>query len=187
MLTFSYVLSVVMAALANNFSHLFIRVLQTGEGVTSAVRCSLYSETPSIRIDAQIVLQIILDEFKLGRFQSSHHRGCPDGHLQIIDGGLRGGQYCGMVLPDKPRPVFISESDSLTATLRFFQFYGEQLENNFSFRMRYKFLANETAKSRSVILEGEKRGCLLDPSSHQQKTQYSNRPQRYTHTEREEP
>ena len=32
---------------------------------------------------------------------------------------------------------------------RFFQFYGgDQLDNNFSFRIRYKFLSNETAKSR---------------------------------------
>ena len=54
-----------------------------------------------------------------------------------------GGQFCGIVGPRQQRPVFISETNKLTATIRFFQFYGEQLENNFSFRLRYKFLSKE--------------------------------------------
>ena len=94
-----------------------------------------------------------MDEFKLGRFQSSHHHGCPDGHLQIEDGELSGGQYCGIVWPDRPRPVYISETKSITATLRFMQFYGEEeLENNFAFRLRYKFLERNQGISRYVLV-----------------------------------
>ena len=95
--------------------------------------------------------QITLEEFKLGRFESHHHRGCPDGHLQIVDGHRRGGQFCG-IAGGAPRPVFVSESGAVTATIRFYHFYGnQQLDDNFSFTMRYKFLSNETAAARCVL------------------------------------
>lgn len=94
-------------------------------------------------------LQLTLEEFKLGRFQSSHHRGCPDGHLQIVDGPVSGGQFCGLVDDStRIRPVFVSETGNLKATLRFYQFHGEELDDNFSVRIRYKFLNNDTAVSR---------------------------------------
>ena len=95
--------------------------------------------------------QLTLEEFKLGRFESYHHRGCPDGHLQIADGSSRGGQFCGIGegAPGS-RPVFVSESGAVTATIRFYHFYGQQLDENFSFTMRYKFLSNKTAAARYV-------------------------------------
>ena len=98
-------------------------------------------------------LQLTLEEFKLGRFESHHHRGCPDGHLQIADGHLRrggGGQFCGAVDARAPRPVFVSESAAVTATIRFYHFYNgnQRLDDNFSFTMRYKFLSNKTAAAR---------------------------------------
>ena len=95
--------------------------------------------------------QLTLEEFKLGRFESYHHRGCPDGHLQIVDGASGGGQFCG-IAEGAPgtRPVFVSESGAVTATIRFYHFYGQQLDENFSFTMRYKFLSNKTAAARYV-------------------------------------
>ena len=95
-------------------------------------------------------MQLTLEEFKLGRFESHHHRGCPDGHLQIADGPRRGGQFCGAVDARAPRPVFVSESAAVTATIRFYHFYNgnQRLDDNFSFTMRYKFLSNKTAAAR---------------------------------------
>jgi hypothetical protein len=92
-------------------------------------------------------LQLTLDEFKLGRFESYHHRGCPDGHLQIADGVNRGGQFCG-ASRGAARPVFVSEANAVTATIKFYHFYGDELDENFSFRMRYKFVSNRSAIAR---------------------------------------
>ncbi len=95
--------------------------------------------------------QVVLEEFKLGRFQSAHHRGCPDGHLQVEDGNggnSNSGQFCGLLAADGPRPVFVSDSRRLTATIRFFQFYGDYPEQDFSFSIKYKFLENATARTR---------------------------------------
>ena len=92
--------------------------------------------------------QLTFEEFKLGRFRSFQHNGCPDGHLQIRDGPRLGGQYCGIAWANGARPVYISENGNVSVILRFYQFYGEELENNFSFRLRYKFLDSSTARIR---------------------------------------
>ena len=119
--------------------------------------------------------QITLEEFKLGRFESHHHRGCPDGHLQIVDGHRRGGQFCGSIAlgGKRPKPVFVSESGAVTATIRFYHFYnGNQqrlADDNFSFTMRYKFLSNETAAARCVLQISDMRrvpGCVNIPRVH---------------------
>ena len=65
-------------------------------------------------------------------------------------GGGGGGQYCGRLPRGAPRPVFLSADgggdggDSspsrLVATIRFYQFYGDDPEDDFSLRLRYKFL-----------------------------------------------
>jgi len=92
--------------------------------------------------------QIVLEEFRLGRYASSRNRGCPDGHLQMVDGsGTVGGHYCG-ALKGRKRPVFVSESPSLTAFVRFYQFYGDRPEDDFRLRLRYRFLPRTSAVAR---------------------------------------
>ena len=47
--------------------------------------------------------------------------------------------------------MFVSETGAVTATIRFYHFYGnQQLDDNFSFTMRYKFLSNQTAAARYI-------------------------------------
>ena len=60
----------------------------------------------------------------------------------------------GLLNTPRPRPVFVSETGAVTATIRFYHFYGnQQLDDNFSFAMRYKFLSNKTAAARYVTSE----------------------------------
>ena len=85
-----------------------------------------------------------------------------------------GGQFCGIVGPRQQRPVFISETNKLTATIRFFQFYGEELENNFSFRLRYKFLSKEASiATRARLIPSSSQDAFPHASS-QGKARWSN-------------
>ncbi len=110
--------------------------------------------------------QLTLEEFRLGRFQSPHHRGCPDGHLSVYGGHATlkasssyslGGQYCGRLPKSSPRPIFISQPVSpegnnegggrLVATIRFYQFYGDDPEDDFKLKLRYKFLPDRRLRN----------------------------------------
>ncbi len=151
--------------------------------------------------------QLVLEEFKLGRFQSPHHRGCPDGHLQVYGGfgggggggaarkrsggggsgsssssssssalsSVVGGQYCGRLPRGAPRPVVRSGEAAvaaggggdgggggggggrLVANVRFFQFSGDDPEDDFSLRLRYKFLPRRK-RAAAPAAAAERRG-----------------------------
>ena len=67
---------------------------------------------------------------------------------QSVRGSKLGELFARCVVESGTRPVFLSESSTLTATIRFFQFHGQDLDANFSFRIRYKVISNATAITR---------------------------------------
>ena len=62
----------------------------------------------TVALNCKLFLQILFEEFRLGRFQSYHVGGCPDGYLRMREGdwrqllpsptsasGWEPGQFCG--------------------------------------------------------------------------------------------
>jgi len=94
-------------------------------------------------------VQVTLQDFRLGRFQSHIHNGCPDGHLQITEAkaealpppgsGSGSGQFCG-ITNNKTRPSYLSTTNTVTLTVQFFQFWADNLDNSFLFSLRYRIL-----------------------------------------------
>lgn len=119
--------------------------------------------------------QINFDKFNIGRFTSHTSDGCPDGYMTISEKNLStlrttagiynngngnavagtnqngNGKWCGNAWGYN---VYYSESSSINITLKLFKFAQQpQLSltpnnNNFSFRLIYKFLKRTDAKLR---------------------------------------
>lgn len=86
----------------------------------------------------------------MGRFTSHISDGCPDGYMTITEQKFPtlGGKWCGTAWGYN---VYYSESSSIDVTLKVMKFFHQQqqnLPNNFSFRLTYKFLKRNSAKLR---------------------------------------
>lgn len=137
------------------------------------VREPFYSQALTSFGSIPFFFQINIDKFNVGRFTSHTNDGCPDGYMTISEqnfslldttsdvfnnGNGEGrtspngdGKWCGNAWGYN---VYYSESSSINITLALFKFAQQpQLSltpnnNNFSFRLTYKFLKRTDAKLR---------------------------------------
>eukprot|EP00094_Tigriopus_californicus_P007098 TCALIF_06833-PA protein Name:"Protein of unknown function" AED:0.06 eAED:0.06 QI:0/0/0/0.6/1/1/5/0/1037 len=97
------------------------------------------------------IVKLTLEKFRIGHFQSPLHNGCPDGALKISDGNrFHGGQYCGSVNQFQMKPIYISETTSLTAELKLMRISSSKrtLGGDFAFDIAYQFLSKSDAMIR---------------------------------------
>ncbi|XP_030746588.1 uncharacterized protein LOC115875308, partial [Sitophilus oryzae] len=86
------------------------------------------------------IVQLIFDEFKLGRYEPSALDGCPDGYMQLSELGrpFTGGSWCGT---SSGPAAYYSETSTVTVSVKLFA--SPQLP--FAFRLRYRFVSRREA------------------------------------------
>ncbi|XP_057653185.1 uncharacterized protein LOC130892023 [Diorhabda carinulata] len=86
------------------------------------------------------IIQLIFDEFKVGRYEASALDGCPDGYMQLSELGrpFTGGSWCGT---SSGPAAYYSETSTITVTVKLF---GSP-EIPFAFRLRYRFFSKREA------------------------------------------
>ncbi|XP_028134740.2 uncharacterized protein LOC114329744 [Diabrotica virgifera virgifera] len=86
------------------------------------------------------IIQLIFDEFKVGRYEASALDGCPDGYMQLSELGrpFTGGSWCGT---SSGPAAYYSETSTITVTVKLFG----SVEIPFAFRLRYRFFSKREA------------------------------------------
>ncbi|XP_060521214.1 uncharacterized protein LOC132698910 [Cylas formicarius] len=86
------------------------------------------------------IVQIIFDEFKVGRYEASALDGCPDGYMQLSELGrpFTGGSWCGS---SSGPAAYYSETSTVTVSVKLFG--SPQIP--FAFRLRYRFVSRREA------------------------------------------
>ncbi|XP_049958183.1 uncharacterized protein LOC126474750, partial [Schistocerca serialis cubense] len=87
------------------------------------------------------LVQLIFDQFSVGRFEESALDGCPDGSMQLSELGrpFTGGSWCGGA---QGHAVYYSETSTVTVSLRLL---AMQPSHPFAFRLRFKFVSRQDA------------------------------------------
>ncbi|XP_022916977.1 uncharacterized protein [Onthophagus taurus] len=86
------------------------------------------------------IVQLIFDEFKVGRYEPAALDGCPDGYMQLSELGrpFTGGSWCGS---SSGPAAYYSETSTVTVSIKLFS--SPQLP--FQFRLRYRFVSRREA------------------------------------------
>ncbi|XP_049816979.1 uncharacterized protein LOC109597464 [Aethina tumida] len=86
------------------------------------------------------IVQLIFDEFKVGRYEASALDGCPDGYMQLSELGrpFTGGSWCGS---SSGPAAYYSETSTVTVSVKLFA--SPQIP--FAFRLRYRFVSRREA------------------------------------------
>lgn len=87
------------------------------------------------------LVQLAFDEFGVGRYEPGALDGCPDGYMQLSELGrpFTGGSWCGRA---NGTALYYSETNTVTVSVKLFRV---RLGEAFSFKLRYKFLAQRDA------------------------------------------
>ncbi|CAG9857034.1 unnamed protein product [Phyllotreta striolata] len=90
------------------------------------------------------IIQLIFDEFKIGRYESTALDGCPDGYMQLSELGrpFTGGSWCGAAAGPA---AYYSETATVTATVKLFPGGAAAEPVPFAYRLRYRFFARREA------------------------------------------
>ncbi|XP_025836544.1 uncharacterized protein LOC108736059 isoform X2 [Agrilus planipennis] len=86
------------------------------------------------------IVQLIFDEFKVGRYESQGLDGCPDGYMQLSELGrpFTGGSWCGV---SSGPAAYYSETATVTASVKLFA----NPQSPFQFRLRFRFVSRREA------------------------------------------
>lgn len=86
------------------------------------------------------IVQLMFDEFKVGRYEAAALDGCPDGYMQLSELGrpFTGGSWCGI---SSGPAAYYSETSTVTVSIKLFS--NPQLP--FQFRLRYRFVSRREA------------------------------------------
>ncbi|XP_017770463.1 PREDICTED: uncharacterized protein LOC108558152 [Nicrophorus vespilloides] len=86
------------------------------------------------------IVQLMFDEFKVGRYEASALDGCPDGYMQLSELGrpFTGGSWCGS---SSGPAAYYSETSTVTVSIKLFQ----NPQQPFQFRLRYRFVSRREA------------------------------------------
>ncbi|KAL1140628.1 hypothetical protein AAG570_000558, partial [Ranatra chinensis] len=115
------------------------------------------------------VLQVTLERFTLGRFNSFLSEGCPDGYLALQEKSRSsaGGLWCGTSWGPV---IYFSETTALTLSVTLLKLSSNQNGYNFDFKISYKMLP----KSEAVVRFGEAGVDKLDDDSNSVEQPYLN-------------
>lgn len=85
-------------------------------------------------------LQLMFDEFKVGRYEAAALDGCPDGYMQLSELGrpFTGGSWCGS---SSGPAAYYSETSTVTVSIKLFS----SPQQPFQFKLRYRFVSRREA------------------------------------------
>ncbi|KAF5293767.1 hypothetical protein FQA39_LY03252 [Lamprigera yunnana] len=86
------------------------------------------------------IVQLIFDEFKVGRYESQALDGCPDGYMQLSELGrpFTGGSWCGS---SSGPAAYYSETSTVTVSVKLFA----SPQQPFQFSLRFRFVSRREA------------------------------------------
>ncbi|XP_041987452.1 uncharacterized protein LOC121739170 [Aricia agestis] len=108
------------------------------------------------------LVQLQLDEFRVGRYEAGALDGCPDGYMQLSELGrpFTGGSWCGSA---DGAALYYSETATVTVSVKLFR---ARLGEPFGFRLQYKFLAQRDAIVRFGAAEAPLERGAVSPGTY---------------------